>query len=248
MGWLSVQDVSLQYGAIAALRGVSMDIGKGAFVGVIGRNGAGKTSLLRAICGLHRPSAGTISFKGERIDRLPSHNVVRRGVTYVPEGRRIFGELTVMENLRIGGFRHGHDRTRIDRGLDRVFGLFPILKERSSQLGGTLSGGQQQTLAIARALMSEPELLLLDEPSMGLAPMIVTELFETIKALRQAGMSILIVEQKVYLTLRIVDYAYVLTNGTFTLSGSGESILNSPAVQSAYLGSARRRGGLPNPA
>lgn len=240
MSWLSVQDLGLCYGAIQALQSVSIEIGKGAFVGVIGRNGAGKSSLLRAICGLNVPSSGTVTFRGERIDCLPSYRVVRRGIAYVPEGRRIFSELTVLENLLLGGFRHARERGRVDHGLDRVFGIFPVLKERRSQVGGTLSGGQQQMLAIGRALMSDPELLMLDEPSMGLAPIIVTELFEAIQNLRYGGMSILIVEQKAYLTLRMVDYAYVLTNGRISLSGPGTALLGDLGVQSAYLGGGKR--------
>lgn len=244
MNLLEVSGLVTRYGPVTAVDGVSLVVPKGRMVGVIGRNGAGKSSLLRTICGLEKASAGSVTLAGKRLDRRPAHEVLRSGVAYVPEGRRVFAEMTVLENLKVGAFSKitSGRAAEVERLLGRVHGIFPVLSERANQLAGTLSGGQQQMLAIARALMSEPELLMLDEPSMGLAPVVFHALFDTIKRLNAEGLSILLVEQKAYLTLRLIDHGYVLANGRVTIEGDGPTLLADAGVRAAYLGQAETAG------
>ena len=245
-GDLQVSNLVVRYGPVLAVDGVSLRVGAGRMVGIVGRNGAGKSSLMRGICGLHRASSGSVTWRGEAIQQLGASQIVGRGIAYVPEGRRIFSELSVEDNLLLGAYSRRNDSNRSgDAVLDRVFAMFPVLRERARQAGGTLSGGQQQMLAIGRALMSEPQLLLLDEPSMGLAPIVVQELFEQIRQLHQAGLSVLIVEQKAHLTLKMVDEAHVIVHGKVVASGRGDELLSSGAVQSAYLGSGDATGAKP---
>lgn len=237
MSLLAVNNLTASYGPIAAVKSVSLNVQKGQMVGIVGRNGAGKSTIMRCICGLHRPSGGSIQFDGQRIDGMPAHQTLRQGIAYVPEGRRIFGELSVSDNLVLGGYTKS--AAERDKQLDLVYGLFPVLAERARQAGGTLSGGQQQMLAIGRALMSNPRLLMLDEPSMGLAPIVVNDLFAAIRGLHKQGLTIIIVEQKAFLTLKMVDFAHVVVHGKVTASGSGRELLASEAVQASYLGRSR---------
>lgn len=230
---LEIRDLQVHYGGIEAVRGISLDVPEGEIVTLIGANGAGKSSTLRAIAGLVKPSAGKISFLDEDITGMDSSMIVSKGITLVPEGRRIFPDMTVLENLKIGAYLRKDDLTE---DLNWVFDLFPRLKERSWQAGGTLSGGEQQMLAVARGLMSRPKILLLDEPSMGLAPIIVNQIYDLIREIRDSGITVLLVEQNARKALGICDYAYVLENGKINLSGSGEELLKSDAVRKAYLG------------
>lgn len=246
-GDLQVSNLVVRYGPVLAVDGISLRVGPGRMVGIVGRNGAGKSSLMRGICGLHSASSGSVTWRGEAVQQLSASQIVGRGIAYVPEGRRIFSELSVEDNLLLGAYsRQKAESGSGDALLDRVFSMFPVLRERARQAGGTLSGGQQQMLAIGRALMSEPQLLLLDEPSMGLAPIVVQELFEQIRQLHQAGLSVLIVEQKAHLTLKMVDEAHVIVHGKIVASGPGDELLSSGAVQSAYLGSASGTGAKPS--
>ena len=231
---LSVRGVETFYGAIQALHGVDLEVARGEIVTLIGANGAGKSTLLMTICGNPRARGGTITFDGEDITALPTHQIVRRGVAQVPEGRRIFARMSVYENLQMGAAIHGAAHFKDD--LERVFAIFPRLKERAQQRGGTLSGGEQQMLAIARALMSRPRLLLLDEPSLGLAPLVVKLIFDTIRDLnKREGLTVFLVEQNAFHALRLADRAYVLVNGRVTLSGTGRELLARPEVRAAYL-------------
>lgn len=230
---LEIRDLQVHYGGIEAVRGISLDVPEGEIVTLIGANGAGKSSTLRAIAGLVKPSAGKISFLDEDITGMDSSLIVSKGITLVPEGRRIFPDMTVLENLKIGAYLRKDD---LAEDLNWVFDLFPRLKERSWQAGGTLSGGEQQMLAVARGLMSRPKILLLDEPSMGLAPIIVNQIYDLIREIRDSGITVLLVEQNARKALGICDYAYVLENGKINLSGSGEELLKSDAVRKAYLG------------
>ncbi len=232
---LSLTNVDTYYGAIHALKGVSLEVGDGEIVTLIGSNGAGKTTTLKTISGLLKPKKGEIFFKGEQISNLQAHEVAARGVAHSPEGRKIFPRLTVQENLEMGAFRI-REQASINSDMNTVFELFPRLKERRQQKGGTLSGGEQQMLAIGRALMSEPAILLLDEPSMGLAPMLVEQIFQVIRELNARGMTILLVEQNARKALKVAQRGYVLQNGEVALSGSGEKLLNDPMVIAAYLG------------
>ena len=232
---LELRDVHVQYGNIRSLRGVSLRVEQGELVALIGSNGAGKTTTLRTISGLLRPSPGVISFEGAEIQRAPTDRIVSLGISHCPEGRRIFGRLTVRENLTLGAVSRD-DRAAIAEDLEMVFGLFPVLKERLTQAGGTLSGGEQQMLAIGRALMSRPRLLLLDEPSLGLAPLMVERIFETIAELKRQGRTILLVEQNVHHALDIADRAYVLETGQITLEGPADVLRRDPNVERSYLG------------
>lgn len=241
MSLLNVKNIHVNYGDVEALVGVSLEVNEGEIVAIIGRNGAGKTTTIRAISGLTHPCKGSITFMGSSIDHSPPHEIVNLGIAYVPEGRRIFTDLTVLENLKIGAFKHyrrGRKKTVLEN-LERLFAQFPILEKKKHQLGGTLSGGEQQILAISRALMSNPSFLLLDEPSMGLAPIMLSRVFDSILDLHKRRVTILIVEQKAYLTLKMVDRAYVMTNGRITLSGSGVDLLGNKEVKKAYLGGTR---------
>jgi branched-chain amino acid transport system ATP-binding protein len=232
---LELTDVQVRYGNIRALQGVSLRVDQGELIALIGANGAGKTTTLRAISGLQRPSEGTITFEGADITSASTDRIVGLGISQCPEGRRIFGGLTVAENLRLGAVSVA-DRAAADQELDRVFDLFPLLKERLGQAGGTLSGGEQQMLAIGRALMSRPRLLLLDEPSLGLAPLMVERIFETIAELKRQGRTILLVEQNVHQALDVADRAYVLETGRIMLEGPSETLRHDPKVEQSYLG------------
>ncbi|HEX8910540.1 MAG TPA: ABC transporter ATP-binding protein [Anaeromyxobacteraceae bacterium] len=232
---LSVKDLHVHYGAIHALRGVSLDVPEGKVVALIGANGAGKTTTLRAISRMLRPTSGSVRFRGEELTRLMPHDIVARGLAHAPEGRGIFLNLTVRENLDLGAFlRRDTDGIAADR--DRSFSLFPILRERMNQVAGTLSGGEQQMLAVARALMSRPQLLLLDEPSLGLAPQVVERIFQVLRDVSAAGVALLLVEQNAHKALQIAHHAYVLETGEVAMQGSGAELLASPEVRKAYLG------------
>ncbi|CAN5468390.1 ABC transporter ATP-binding protein [soil metagenome] len=233
-----LKDVHISYGAIKAVRGISFSVMPGELVALVGSNGAGKSTTLRAISGLVRPQIGTIEFDARDITRVAPHQIVGRGIAHVPEGRQIFASLTVQENLRLGAVTR-NDRSTLDHDLDRVFGLFPILRERYGQQGGTLSGGEQQMLAIARALMARPRLILLDEPSLGLAPILVRRIFQVIRRLKEAGVTILLVEQNARQALAIADRAYVFETGEITLEGAAGDLARNPEVERAYLGSVR---------
>lgn len=232
---LELVGVEAYYGKIKALHGISLRVEAGQMVCLLGANGAGKTTVLRTISGLLEPEYGTIHFQGVRIDGSDPEKITRLGIAHVPEGRGIFPQLTVFENLRMGGFLIRKRSTLLER-LDRVYDLFPILAERKHQLAGTLSGGEQQMLAISRALMLEPKLLLLDEPSLGLSPRLVQEIFETIQSLHESGVTILLVEQNVQQALQIADYGYVLTTGKIFLSGTYDELITEEKVQDYYLG------------
>ena len=235
---LAVDGLEVAYGKIRAVKGVSFSVAAGAVVTLIGANGAGKTTTLRTLSGLQAPSAGTVSFEGRRIDGVPAHEIVELGIAHVPEGRRIFPRMTVRENLELGAF------TRVAKGqtgeiaadFDRVFGLFPILAERRAQAGGTLSGGEQQMLAIGRAMMSRPRLLMLDEPSMGLSPIMMNLIFTTLAELKAQGTTILLVEQNAQAALALADRAYVIESGSVVLEGSAADLSASEKVRKAYLG------------
>jgi branched-chain amino acid transport system ATP-binding protein len=232
---LKVEDLHTYYGQIHALRGISIEVDQGEIVTLIGANGAGKSTTLKTISGQLSPREGTITYRGEVISGRPAHFVTAKGVIQVPEGRRIFPRMTVMENLDMGAFLRT-DKEGIAADLERVFELFPRLKERVAQKGGTLSGGEQQMLAMARGIMSNPKLLMLDEPSMGLAPVIVEAIFETIAKLHDAGTTILLVEQNAHMALSVADRGYVMETGEIKLSGPGKELLANEAVREAYLG------------
>jgi branched-chain amino acid transport system ATP-binding protein len=232
---LEVNDIHTYYGNIHALKGVSLTVDEGEIVSLIGGNGAGKTTTLNTICGLIHPRSGSISLKGEEIHLLPAHQVVTRGVAQSPEGRRVFARLTVRENLQMGAFLR-EDEEGIREDMKRVFELFPRLEERRSQVGGTLSGGEQQMLAIGRALMARPSVLLLDEPSMGLAPLLVDSIFQVIRQLNAEGTTILLVEQNAQMALSVASRGYVLETGRVALAGTVEELRRNPEVQEAYLG------------
>jgi branched-chain amino acid transport system ATP-binding protein len=232
---LQLAGVDVAYGDLPALRGVDLVVEPGETVSVVGANGAGKTTMLRTISALLRPRRGEVRFEGERIDRLPCHRVVERGVVHVPEGRKIFPSLTVRENLELGSYTRAAKARRAE-SLDRVLALFPRLRERATQAAGTLSGGEQQMLAIGRALMTLPKLLMLDEPSLGLAPLVVQEIFHTIGAINRAGTTVLLVEQNTRQALALSRRGYVLENGRVVLVGSGAELLGNEHVRKAYLG------------
>ena len=230
---LKIEDLQVNYGGIEAVKGISFEVQEGQIVTLIGSNGAGKSSTLRTISGLVKPSGGKILFAGEDITGKDPTQIVTQGVTLVPEGRRIFPDMTVLENLKIGAYLRKDD---LSADIEWVYSLFPRLKERSWQAGGTLSGGEQQMLAMGRAMMSEPKLLMLDEPSMGLAPLLVEQIFDIIRELHKAGATVLLVEQNAQMALEVADRAYVLETGSITLSGSGHELLESDAIKKAYLG------------
>jgi len=232
---LTVDGIETFYGAIQALKGVSLEVPEGSIVTLLGANGAGKSTTLKSISGLVPPVRGTVAFSGRRIDGLPSEKIVRLGISHVPEGRELFPELTVLENLKMGAYTRT-DRRAIGRSLERVQAHFPILAERRLQLAGTLSGGEQQMLAIGRALMAEPRLMLLDEPSLGLAPMLVEEIFRIIREIHDHGTTVLLVEQNANKALSIADYGYVLETGTVSLAGDSRQLLRDDHVRRSYLG------------
>jgi branched-chain amino acid transport system ATP-binding protein len=232
---LEVEDLHVSYGAIIALRGISLKVGKGEVVALIGANGAGKTTTLRAVSGMLRPKSGRILLEGQQVQGMQSHLLVPKGMAHAPEGRGIFLNLTVAENLDLGAYLR-RDRAAVAEDRDYVFGLFPRLKERQRQVGGTLSGGEQQMLAISRALMSRPKLLLLDEPSLGLAPQVVETIFRILREVNARGVSILLVEQNAHLALTLANHGYVLETGEVVMQGEGKTLLASPEIRRAYLG------------
>jgi branched-chain amino acid transport system ATP-binding protein len=233
---LKLESVSISYGAIQAVRDVSIDVPSGEVVTIIGANGAGKSTLLKSIVGLESVTGGRIFFDGHDITKTPAHRRTGMGVALSPEGRGVFSDQSVRDNLLLGAYSKKSEPARTEQKIEKYFELFPRLKERQEQLAGTLSGGEQQMLAIARALMSEPKLLLLDEPSLGLAPLIIRDIFNTIRALRETGLTILLVEQMANQALGVADRAYVLETGRVTLQGKGCDLLNDPKVRAAYLG------------
>ena len=232
---LEIKDLHVSYGGIRALKGVDLAVEEGQIVTLIGANGAGKSTTLRAISGLQKPQSGSILYGGEELIGLPAKEIVRRGIIHVPEGRRVFPDMTVAENLKIGAFLRT-DKGGIADDMDYVHSLFPRLKERSWQLAGTLSGGEQQMLAVGRALMSRPKVLMMDEPSLGLAPLIVKDIFSIIRRVNADGITVLLIEQNANAALRVADYGYVLETGTIALTGTGEELLRNESVREAYLG------------
>lgn len=235
MSMLEVKDLQVYYGVIQALKGISFEVEQGDVVALIGANGAGKTTTLHTITGLLPSKAGNITFEGTDITHVPGYKLVSMGIAHVPEGRRVFASLTVLQNLKMGAYTR-NDKKEIEDTIEMIYKRFPRLKERKNQLAGTLSGGEQQMLAMGRALMSEPKLLMLDEPSMGLAPLLVEQIFEIIQSLHKAGSTILLVEQNAQMALQIADRAYVLESGRITLSGTGAELMASESVKRAYLG------------
>jgi len=232
---LEIKDLQVYYDGIHAIKGVSLEVARGALVTLVGSNGAGKSTLLRTICGLKRPSSGELRFGERNLLDMSVTRIVQTGISMVPEGRQIFPDLTVMENLRLGAYTRT-DQDGVARDQERVFDLFPRLKERASQKGGTLSGGEQQMLAIGRGLMAKPSLLLMDEPSLGLAPILVEEVFRVIQEIHAEGVTVLLIEQNAQAALAIADYGYVMESGRIALQGKGQDLLHDEAVQRAYLG------------
>ncbi|MBL8697621.1 MAG: ABC transporter ATP-binding protein [Alphaproteobacteria bacterium] len=234
---LQVDNVVAHYGPMMALKGVSLEVRKGEIVCLLGGNASGKSTTMKTILGLVRPTEGSVSFEGERLDKVPTGEIVKRGVALVPEGRRIFGRMTVLENLVLGSYvRRGDAKADIEQDMERVFGLFPRLRERTAQFGGTMSGGEQQMLAIGRALMARPRLLLMDEPSMGLSPAFVDQVFDIIKEINAQGTTILVVEQNAAVALSIASRGYVLQNGRIAATDSAQALLEADDVRRAYLG------------
>lgn len=235
MSILKIDNLHVRYGAIEAVQGLSMTIEEGSIVTLIGANGAGKSSTVRSIAGLNRSVNGAICYKGENILGCQPEEVLRKGIALSPEGRRIMPHLTVMENLQLGAYIR-HDKAGISRDIEWIFDLFPRLRERSKQLGGTMSGGEQQMLAVGRALMSNPDLVMLDEPSLGLAPILVQEIFSIIRKINEMGKTVLLIEQNAFAALSIANYAYILEVGQIILEGEGKAMLDDPRVKEAYLG------------
>lgn len=232
---LEFKNIVAAYGSITALKNVTFNVEEGQVVSLIGANGAGKTSTMRTITGLLKPSEGQVFFNGEDVTGLPAHKLVEKGISLVPEGRQIIEGLTVYENLEMGAYQR-KDKEGVKEDIDRIYSVFPILNDRKDQLGGQLSGGQQQMLAIGRALMSKPKLLLLDEPSMGLAPLIVREIFDIVRRINEQGTTVLLVEQNAKKALEVAHYGYVLETGSMVLEGPAEEVMNNPRVKEAYLG------------
>jgi branched-chain amino acid transport system ATP-binding protein len=231
---LSIEKLQVAYGPVQALHGISLDVDKGQIISIIGSNGAGKTTLLNTVCALIRQKSGTIKFEGQELSRL-AHHVVKLGIVQVPEGRKVFAGLTVRENLMAGGYTV-RDGARLQQNIEKMFALYPILQERQNQQAGTLSGGEQQMLAICRGLMAEPKLILLDEPSLGLGPIIVNGVFNLIRRIREQGITVMLVEQNARKALALCDYAYVLENGKIATRGEGRELLCDAAIRKAYLG------------
>ena len=235
MAMLEVRDLQVYYGMIHAIKGISFDVNQGEVIALIGANGAGKTTTLHTITGLLAPKSGSVLFEGEDITKVPAHKIVSMGMAHVPEGRRVFAELSVYENLKMGAYTR-KDKKEIEESLANVYKRFPRLEERKNQMAGTLSGGEQQMLAMGRALMSKPKIILMDEPSMGLSPIFVNEIFDIIRAVSESGTTVLLVEQNAKKALSISDRAYVLETGTITMSGKAKDLLEDEAVKKAYLG------------
>ena len=235
MALLEVQDIQVYYGMIQALKGVSFSVNEGEVIALIGANGAGKTTTLHTVTGLLRAKSGHIIYDGQDITKVPPHKIVTMGMAHVPEGRRVFANMTVLQNLKMGAFTRS-DKNEIDATIEKVYKRFPRLKERQNQTAGTLSGGEQQMLAMGRALMSKPQLLMLDEPSMGLAPILVEQIFDIIRRLHQNGTTILLVEQNAQMALSVADRGYVLETGAIVTTGTGAELLENDAVRRAYLG------------
>lgn len=235
MAMLEIKDIEVFYGVIQALKGVSFDVNQGEIIALIGANGAGKTTALHTITGLLQAKRGSITFEGKDITKMPAHNIVKQGIAHVPEGRRVFSNLTVYQNLRMGAYTR-KDRGEIEENLKMVYSRFPRLLERKNQMAGTLSGGEQQMLAMGRALMSKPKLIVMDEPSMGLSPIFVNEIFDIIQKVSSSGTTVLLVEQNARKALSIADRAYVLETGKIVLSGNAQDLLNDDSVKKAYLG------------
>ncbi len=230
---LKVENLKVNFGGIEAVKDISFEVNEGEIVTLIGSNGAGKSTTLRAISGLVKPSDGKIIFEGEDITKIGSSEIVSKGITLCPEGRRIFPDMTVLENIKIGAYLRNDDLTN---DIEKCHRLFPILKERENQLAGTLSGGEQQMLAVARSLMSRPKIMMLDEPSLGLAPLIVKDIFNILKEINEEGVTILLIEQNANMALRLADKAYVLETGTIAMQGTGKELLDNPKIKEAYLG------------
>ncbi|HIT13073.1 MAG TPA: ABC transporter ATP-binding protein [Candidatus Scatomonas merdigallinarum] len=235
MAMLEIKDIEVYYGVIQALKGISFEVNQGEVIALIGANGAGKTTTLQTITGLLQAKKGSISFEGKDITRTPAHNIVKLGIAHVPEGRRVFSNLTVYQNLRMGAYTRA-DKNEIEESLNLVYERFPRLQERKNQMAGTLSGGEQQMLAMGRALMSKPKLIVMDEPSMGLSPIFVNEIFDIIRKVSAEGTTVLLVEQNAKKALSIADRAYVLETGQIVLSGKAEDLLKDDSVKKAYLG------------
>lgn len=235
MAMLEVKDLAVYYGMIHAIKGVSFEVNKGEIIALIGANGAGKTTILHTITGLLSPKRGSIQFEGKELTKIPAHKIVSLGMAHVPEGRRVFAELSVYQNLKLGAYTRS-DKKEIEETMETVYQRFPRLRERKNQMAGTLSGGEQQMLAIGRGLMNRPKLLMLDEPSLGLAPIIIEEIFEMIVKIKNTGTTVLLIEQNAAMALSISDRGYVLENGEITFSGTGMELLNDEAVRRAYLG------------
>ena len=235
MAMLEVRDLQVYYGMIHAIKGISFDVNQGEVIALIGANGAGKTTTLHTITGLLAPKSGSVLFEGKDITKVPAHKIVSIGMAHVPEGRRVFAELSVYENLKMGAYTR-KDKKEIEESLANVYKRFPRLEERKNQMAGTLSGGEQQMLAMGRALMSKPKIILMDEPSMGLSPIFVNEIFDIIRAVSESGTTVLLVEQNAKKALSISDRAYVLETGTITMSGKAKDLLEDEAVKKAYLG------------
>ena len=235
MAMLEVRDLQVYYGMIHAIKGISFDVNQGEVIALIGANGAGKTTTLHTITGLLAPKSGSVLFEGKDITKVPAHKIVSMGMAHVPEGRRVFAELSVYESLKMGAYTR-KDKKEIEESLANVYKRFPRLEERKNQMAGTLSGGEQQMLAMGRALMSKPKIILMDEPSMGLSPIFVNEIFDIIRAVSESGTTVLLVEQNAKKALSISDRAYVLETGTITMSGKAKDLLEDEAVKKAYLG------------
>ena len=235
MAMLEVRDLQVYYGMIHAIKGISFDVNQGEVIALIGANGAGKTTTLHTITGLLAPKSGSVLFEGKDITKVPAHKIVSMGMAHVPEGRRVFAELSVYENLKMGAYTR-KDKKEIEESLANVYKRFPRLEERKNQMAGTLSGGEQQMLAMGRAVMSKPKIILMDEPSMGLSPIFVNEIFDIIRAVSESGTTVLLVEQNAKKALSISDRAYVLETGTITMSGKAKDLLEDEAVKKAYLG------------
>lgn len=235
MAMLEIRDIQVYYGMIQAIKGISLDVNEGEVIALIGANGAGKTTTLHTITGLLKPKTGSIMFEGTDITRVPAHKIVSMGMAHVPEGRRVFSQLSVLQNLKLGAYTRS-DKNEIEESLANVYKRFPRLEERKNQMAGTLSGGEQQMLAMGRALMSKPKIILMDEPSMGLSPIFVNEIFSIIKDVSADGVTVLLVEQNAKKALSIADRAYVLETGTITLEGDAKELLNNDSIKKAYLG------------